>query len=391
MRKTYLYSTLVLLLLVVSVVSAQTKIGNNPNNINVNAVLEIESTNKGILLPRLSLISTSSFSPLTAHINGMMVYNLASTNDVNPGIYFNDGTQWVKINTTISFLSGTVNPASATGANGDFYINTATNTIFGPKAAGAWPATGTSIVGAAGTNGTNGTNGIDGKTVLNGTIPPAAVTGANGDFYINTATNTIFGPKAAGAWPATGTSLVGPAGSNATVTASNGLTAIDGTVTLGGTLSTVTTIAQGTNNLVFSGSGQLNKLSGAVGSSSVLNIGRTSTELELGVAGAATQGFSASTIGDGWFRNSSTGNLLVGTASSAALRLVTNNTERLTITPAGDVGIGTASPVAKLEVVGALKVGDLPTGAVPQPGMIRFNNATSKFQGYDGANWIDMH
>ena len=185
--------------------------------------------------------------------------------------------------------------------------------------------------------------------------------------------------------------MVGPAGSNATVTASNGLTATAGTVTMGGTLSTATTIAQGTNNLVFSGSGQLNKLSGAVGSSSVLNIGRTSTELELGVAGAATQGFSASTIGDGWFRNSSTGNLLVGTASSAALRLVTNNTERLTITPAGDVGIGTASPVAKLEVVGALKVGDLPTGAVPQPGMIRFNNATSKFQGYDGANWIDMH
>lgn len=330
MRKTYLYSTLVLLLLVVSGVSAQIKVGNNPNNINVNAILEIESTNKGILLPRLSLISTSSFSPLTAHINGMMVYNLASTNDVNPGIYFNDGTQWVKINTTtISFLSGTVNPTAATGANGDFFINRASNIIFGPKAAGAWPAT--------------------------------------------------------------GTSLVGPAGSNATVTASNGLTATAGTVTMGGTLSTATTIAQGTNNLVFSGSGQLNKLSGAVGSSSVLNIGRTSTELELGVAGAATQGFSASTIGDGWFRNSSTGNLLVGTASSAALRLVTNNTERLTITPAGDVGIGTASPVAKLEVVGALKVGDLPTGAVPQPGMIRFNNATSKFQGYDGANWIDMH
>lgn len=386
MRKTYLFSKLVFLLLVVSGVSAQIKVGNNPKNINVNAILEIESTNKGVLLPRLSLTSTSSFSPLTAHINGMMVYNLASTNDVIPGVYFNDGKQWVKINTSAtSFLSGTDNPVAATGANGDFYINRTSNTIFGPKAAGAWPATGTSLVGPAGAAGTNG------ATVLSGTVNPTAATGANGDFYINTATNTIFGPKATGAWPATGTSLVGPAGSNATVTASNGLTASAGTVTLGGTLSTATTITQGANNLAFSGAGQLNKLSGAVGSSSVLNIGRTSTELELGVAGAATQGFSVSTIGDGWLRNSSTGNLLVGTASSKAIRLVTNNTERLTITPAGDVGIGTASPVAKLEVVGALKVGDLPTGAVPQPGMIRFNNATSKFQGYDGANWIDMH
>jgi hypothetical protein len=145
-------------------------------------------------------------------------------------------------------LNGTTNPIATTGANGDFYINTATNTIFGPKAGGAWLATGTSLVGAtgaqgpigltgatgpqgiqgvdgavgpqgpigltgaAGTNGTNGTNGIDGKTVLNGTTNPIATTGANGDFYINTATNTLFGPKTAGAWLATGTSLVGATG-----------------------------------------------------------------------------------------------------------------------------------------------------------------------------------
>jgi hypothetical protein len=33
----------------------------------------------------------------------------------------------------------------------------------------------------------------------------------DGDFYINTATNTLFGPKAGGAWPS-GVSLVGPTG-----------------------------------------------------------------------------------------------------------------------------------------------------------------------------------
>jgi hypothetical protein len=64
--------------------------------------------------------------------------------------------------------------------------------------------------GIAGTNGTNGTNGVDGRTVLSGTVNPTTQ-GANGDFYINTSTSFIFGPKAAGTWP-TGVSLKGADG-----------------------------------------------------------------------------------------------------------------------------------------------------------------------------------
>jgi hypothetical protein len=109
-----------------------------------------------------------------------------------------------------TILNGTTNPSNGIGANGDFFINTATNTLFGPKAGGAWP-TGTSLVGPAGTNGLQGAAGADGQTILNGTSNPTSGTGANGDFYINTTTNTLFGPKAAGAWAA-GTSLVGATG-----------------------------------------------------------------------------------------------------------------------------------------------------------------------------------
>jgi uncharacterized protein (TIGR02145 family) len=63
------------------------------------------------------------------------------------------------------------------------------------------------LAGLAGTNGTNGANGLDGKTVLNGTSDPTSQ-GVDGDFYINTASNTIFGPKALGVWPS-GVSLIG--------------------------------------------------------------------------------------------------------------------------------------------------------------------------------------
>ncbi|WP_223606016.1 hypothetical protein [Chryseobacterium sp. OSA05B] len=85
-----------------SVAKAQVGIGiASPNT---NARLEVSSTNKGVLLPRLSLVATNSASPLSAHIAGMTVYNTATNtsvpaNPVYPGEYYNDGTQWLRKST----------------------------------------------------------------------------------------------------------------------------------------------------------------------------------------------------------------------------------------------------------------------------------------------------
>jgi hypothetical protein len=99
-----------------------------------------------------------------------------------------------------TILYGSGNPDASIGRDGDFYINTTTHFIFGPKSSGAWP-TGTSLIGPQGTAG---------NTVLYGASDPATATGVDGNFYINTTTHFMFGPKA-GMWPA-GTSLVGPQG-----------------------------------------------------------------------------------------------------------------------------------------------------------------------------------
>ncbi|MDQ1854972.1 MULTISPECIES: hypothetical protein [unclassified Chryseobacterium] len=76
-------------------------IGINTPNPNSNAALDIVSTNKGLLPPRVALTSTNSPSPLSAHVAGMIVYNTAtagtSPNNVSPGPYYNDGTQWSSI------------------------------------------------------------------------------------------------------------------------------------------------------------------------------------------------------------------------------------------------------------------------------------------------------
>lgn len=63
-------------------------------------------------------------------------------------------------------------------------------------------------VGALGVSGPPGPRGF---SVLNGVVAPVAEDGVNGDFFLNTATSILYGPKAAGAWPA-GTSLVGTNG-----------------------------------------------------------------------------------------------------------------------------------------------------------------------------------
>ena len=81
-------------------VSAQVTIGSEqaPEK---NALLDLREntadslSSKGLLLPRVKLASTTATTPLSAHVKGMFVYNTATTNDVTPGIYYNDGSKWV--------------------------------------------------------------------------------------------------------------------------------------------------------------------------------------------------------------------------------------------------------------------------------------------------------
>jgi hypothetical protein len=81
--------------------NAQVKVGDNPTTINSNAVFEVESATKGILLPRVALTGTASPAPLSAFTAGMTVYNTATagsgTTAVTPGMYYSDGTKWVPL------------------------------------------------------------------------------------------------------------------------------------------------------------------------------------------------------------------------------------------------------------------------------------------------------
>jgi hypothetical protein len=78
-------------------------------------------------------------------------------------------------------LCGTTDPDEYDGEDGDFYINTTTHYIFGPRVAGVWGA-GTSLIGPAGADGDTGTGG----GFLSGVGEPDEYDGVDGDFYIDT-------------------------------------------------------------------------------------------------------------------------------------------------------------------------------------------------------------
>lgn len=97
---------LLFLLVLFSVqVFAQTGIGTTTPD--ASAKLDVSSSNKGFLPPRVALTATNSASPVTNPANGLMVFNTVTAGSspfqVVPGYYYWDGVglKWVSLSTTV--------------------------------------------------------------------------------------------------------------------------------------------------------------------------------------------------------------------------------------------------------------------------------------------------
>jgi len=94
------------------------QVGIGTTSPNSDAALDITSTSSGLLLPRLALTNTTSPSPLTTDVAGMVVYNTATAGDVTPGFYYNNGTDWVHLGSTSNTdWSLTGNAGTTAGTN----------------------------------------------------------------------------------------------------------------------------------------------------------------------------------------------------------------------------------------------------------------------------------
>jgi hypothetical protein len=98
---------LVLLVTGVLRVSGQVSIntdGSPPDN---SAMLNVKSTSKGVLLPRVALVSADLPTPVAAPATGLIVYNTSVSgtgmNAVFPGYYFWNGQRWKSIEKTFDY------------------------------------------------------------------------------------------------------------------------------------------------------------------------------------------------------------------------------------------------------------------------------------------------
>ncbi|NSW46613.1 MAG: tail fiber domain-containing protein [Bacteroidales bacterium] len=96
MKKQFLI-TFVLMAMIYMPSIAQVAINTSGANPNASAGLDVDFTNKGVLIPRVALTQTTTASPITSPATSLLVYNTATQNDVTPGYYYWNGSQWVRI------------------------------------------------------------------------------------------------------------------------------------------------------------------------------------------------------------------------------------------------------------------------------------------------------
>jgi hypothetical protein len=178
-----------------------------------------------------------------------------------------------------TILNGKGAPTNAVGINGDFYIDTRSLLIYGPKAKGKWPLPQnlqgpTGATGSNGTSGSDGKNGSDGKTTAASTVSGAPGTpGATGAPGAPGANGTPGTPGATGSPGAPGSGSPGATGSPG----SNGSPGAPGTAGAKGETGTAGSVGNkgetgtaGINGItkVISGIFTIGDISGITGSSS---------------------------------------------------------------------------------------------------------------------------
>lgn len=106
------------------------------------AALDVDMANKGILIPRVALTTTTAFAPVTGTATtSLLVFNTATAGSgstaVIPGYYYWDGAKWVRfVNSGNDWIVGTsastVNTPGATGSFGtsdNNHIDFVTNSL----------------------------------------------------------------------------------------------------------------------------------------------------------------------------------------------------------------------------------------------------------------------
>jgi hypothetical protein len=300
---------------------------------NSSAMLDVSSTTSGLLIPRMA---ESQRNAIPSPATGLLIYQ---TNDTT-GFYYYTGTIW-------QLIGG---GSSATG----------------------WALTGNS-------NTTPGTNFI-GTTDANDFV---FKTNSNERMrFVNSSGNLVLG-SGEGTSTGIGNTLRAPnssgtniSGANLTITSGNG-TGIGGSgyvsiqaAPAGSTGSAANTV---TEAMRIANTGNIIIGSGEAGIAPTGNILRAPNGSGTNITGAdltMTSGNGTGTGGSGRIIFQTAPAIVTGTAVDTMI-------ERMRITPAGNVGIGTVNPLSLLHVNGTETLGTPGSGTTPATGTLIFNNSSS--------------
>lgn len=104
--------------------------GFGTNNPDKSSAVDIVSTKRGLLIPRIDLTSTTESAPVANPAQSLLVYNKNTKNDVTPGFYYWEVNKWVRVmSSNIAKTSSVIDGAttivtsavSATDANNTEY------------------------------------------------------------------------------------------------------------------------------------------------------------------------------------------------------------------------------------------------------------------------------
>jgi hypothetical protein len=100
--RSYLQQQIFLLLLITIPISVQSQVAIGTKTMEDGVMFQMESSNKGLLIPRVSLTSRTDVATIApSAVEGLWVYNTASAglgnNMVTEGMYFWDSSEWIRV------------------------------------------------------------------------------------------------------------------------------------------------------------------------------------------------------------------------------------------------------------------------------------------------------
>ncbi|MFY0483962.1 beta strand repeat-containing protein, partial [Flavobacterium sp. PLA-1-15] len=253
------------LLFVLGAYGAYGQVGIGTTMPNPSSQLEVVASDRGVLIPRLPLTSTTDATTITnGNVNSLLVFNTATVADIRPGYYYWLDNRWNRIVVSSDLAPSQANVVYNPVTNQFTYIDNSGNiqninfeqivqanetittltdngngTFTYTNEAGV-PVTINLAQGAQGPAGPQGPSGANGTSLTSSTGAPTG--GSNGDTHVNTLTGDVY-TNINGVWTVTGNikgadgaqGAPGVNGTNGTSLTSGGTNPVDGTGTNGDT------------------------------------------------------------------------------------------------------------------------------------------------------------